>query len=422
MRLLCRRRLATIAAGENADAFAFGEQSLRDPKDHRRLAGPADGEIADADDEAIRACAAREDPVVGVGTKTDDHFVGQRERPEQGVAEFHAGSSGIRKQGGDALEARSVAPRLRSQSSRATLSHALRKLCLSSINCTQTFPSCGPLVTWIPALAARNWFGHVAKIFHGGPNTGGFENQAGSRMLWPPEGTSEPPTKTASASEIEACEFADGIEHQHVGILVEWRLRVDAAAADDGPAAGRGDVGGDIEAVRLARREDEQGATPLALHDIVGGEHGLLFLSHNAAGDEHRPALLLLNLPLKPCRPKGPIAGGVAIVFQIADDFDAISRRRPFREGAPRRRAFAPERWRRHAARACKIPRRGISIAGSERRNVRRCAHSRTQRESCCVCASRRKLGQISVSMTMTRAGRMARRARRTVTTQSSGK
>ena len=36
--------------------------------------------------------------------------------------------------------------------------------------------------------------------------------------------------------------------------------------------------------------------------------------------------------------------------------------------------------------------------------------------------ASRRKFGQISVSITITTAGRIARRARRTGTTQSSGK
>ena len=51
------------------------------------------------------------------------------------------------------------------------------------------------------APAARKSSAMARKFSMCGPITTGFENSAGSRILWPPRSTSVPPMKTTSATE-----------------------------------------------------------------------------------------------------------------------------------------------------------------------------------------------------------------------------
>ncbi len=106
--------------------------------------------------------------------------------------------------------------------------------------------------------------------------------------------------------------------------------KLDTAAADNRPARLPRQISrGRIKAIRLARRENQQGVAPLPLHDVVGRQHSFLFLGNHAAGNQNRPALLPPNLLLEPT-PNGLTSGGFAVVFQVADHFDAIFRRAHF--------------------------------------------------------------------------------------------
>ena len=144
----CVRRggLAAIAASQDADALPFGEQTLGNPENHRRFAGAAHGEVPDADDEGMELSLREKAGAVGPGVKASDRFIWHGERPEKRIAEIHAGRSVLASRAAMCSRARAVAPRWRSQSSRAAWPMR-RQSGLSSINCTQTFPSCGPLVT-----------------------------------------------------------------------------------------------------------------------------------------------------------------------------------------------------------------------------------------------------------------------------------
>src|SRR5262249_11544411 len=94
--------------------------------------------------------------------------------------------------------ARSVAPRLPSTrflafSPTFFIRSGLRKTSL------QATPTSSGLSTWTAASAVRKREAISAKFSIEGPKTGILPKAAGSKILCPPEGTSEPPTNTPSA-------------------------------------------------------------------------------------------------------------------------------------------------------------------------------------------------------------------------------
>src|SRR5215472_1741185 len=194
------RRVTAIAAGEDACFLVLREQALGEPENHRSFPGPTDGEVANADDHAIETLLSQKAFLICTGPQTNGRTVKKREREEQCLEKTHAGCSVRPRRSAMRLSERAVAPRLRSETSRAARPMRSRNA-VSSMSCTQTLPSCGPLVTSTAARAFRNCAAISRKFSIDGPNTGGFPNQAGSRILCPPLGTSEPPTNTASANE-----------------------------------------------------------------------------------------------------------------------------------------------------------------------------------------------------------------------------
>ena len=90
---------------------------------------------------------------------------------------------------------------------------ALRVLQQSAPRRAQIFRG---LLTWIAASACRNFAAISRKFSMDGPYTGTLPNAAGSRILCPPAGTSEPPTKHRVGEPIESGEFAQAVEQQHI--------------------------------------------------------------------------------------------------------------------------------------------------------------------------------------------------------------
>ncbi len=135
--------------------------------------------------------------------------------------------------------------------------------------------------------AATNVSAISAKFCMCGPNTIGLPCTAGSRMLCPPWSTRLPPTKTTVATWKSVRQLADRVEDDDVGarLGVDGQLR----APHDAEALVAGERLGLAEALRLARRHDEQRRR---VHAPDGGErreHGALLALERAGRDEHGP-------------------------------------------------------------------------------------------------------------------------------------
>ena len=64
----------------------------------------------------------------------------------------------------------------------------------------------------------------------------------------------------------------------------------------------------------------------MPLHCVVSCEHGLFFSFHNAASNEHRPALLLSSLCFEP-RAESSDIDRFHVILQVASDFHAVFER-----------------------------------------------------------------------------------------------
>src|ERR1700704_1401723 len=96
------------------------------------------------------------------------------------------------------VSARSVAPRLSSTKARAE-SPIFRMRSGSRKNSIHATPASSGLSTCTAAPADTKRAAISEKFSIEGPNTGILPKAAGSRILWPPDGTREPPTNTPSA-------------------------------------------------------------------------------------------------------------------------------------------------------------------------------------------------------------------------------
>src|SRR6267143_1041144 len=117
----------------------------------------------------------------------------------------------------------------------------------------------------------------LAKFSMEGPKTGTLPKAAGSRILWPPESTSEPPTKTPSARRYrEASSPMESSNRTVTSSEMPWWL---GFALGEMPGPGRDnwerrmnlvgffdEIGGGSETFGLARSEDEEGFGKIALH------------------------------------------------------------------------------------------------------------------------------------------------------------
>src|SRR5215469_12970500 len=197
--LIARPICSAIASAENSHALPFRQEFLRQPDHHGRFACSAHGQVTDADHRSSKALLLQ--PALRVKPRTKQHrsTINERQRPQQhrnGPRQFHfftpLNCFSI------SANARLVAPRLASTSRLAFSPICAVRSGFRSCSIHAT-PASSGLSTCTAAPAATNLAAISAKFSVDGPNTAILPNAAGSRMLCPPEGTSEPPTKTPSA-------------------------------------------------------------------------------------------------------------------------------------------------------------------------------------------------------------------------------
>ena len=93
----CRFRNALVAATQNRDAAAAGLQRAREFLDHRSLAGAADGEIANTDDETTECPFAKNSFSIEIKPQLNNAFVNKRERVENSAQKSGAKSAAAAK-------------------------------------------------------------------------------------------------------------------------------------------------------------------------------------------------------------------------------------------------------------------------------------------------------------------------------------
>src|SRR5208282_3044087 len=200
---VARTGRASIASAQNRNALPFREKFLRKPQHHGRLTGATNGQIADANHLASQMPLLQPTLLIKPGSYPNVAAIQNGERPEQNSHQrrkihpfSRVGPSRCRL---ISAMARSVAPRLLS-----TRFRAVSPICAARSgwrkNSIHATPASSGLSTWTAAPAAVNRWAISAKFSMDGPNTGIFPNAAGSRMLCPPLGTREPPTKAPSAT------------------------------------------------------------------------------------------------------------------------------------------------------------------------------------------------------------------------------
>ena len=128
-----------------------------------------------------------------------------------------------------------------------------------------------------------------------GPTITGFAKNAGSRMLWPPRCASVPPMKTTSAAPNRPLSSP---------MVSSSSTRGSAAARPQQArpshvchAGGLQLFGGAVEALGLARHQDQEQVRMGAAQLQMRGDHGVVFIDvarlrrrHGAGGDPHRSA------------------------------------------------------------------------------------------------------------------------------------
>src|SRR6185503_6332403 len=176
---------AAVAAAQDRHRLSRLHQQLGDPRDDRRLSAAA--EVADADDRTREPLSRQETAAVGLGPQRRD---AAERAPQQAP---HASS------GASASAVRLTAPRLRPTRPRAR-SPSPRRRGSSSMSAPTSRPSSSAEATCTIALSERKASAISWKFSMCGPTSTGLPATAGSRMLWPPEGTRLPPTNTTLAS------------------------------------------------------------------------------------------------------------------------------------------------------------------------------------------------------------------------------
>src|SRR5229473_3878207 len=199
LNFVARSARAAIAAAKNSDRLSFGQKFVREPNHHGSLARAPNRHVPHADDNPFQPFLFEPAIHVHPRAKARDRSVYQRKRPEHNSQRArHVHRAAPPKCLAICASARCVAPRLLSTSAFA-FSPILRWRSGSRNNSIHATPASSGLSTWMAAPAATNREAISAKFSIEGPNTGILPNAAGSRILCPPDGTSEPPTNAPSA-------------------------------------------------------------------------------------------------------------------------------------------------------------------------------------------------------------------------------
>src|SRR5262245_44184783 len=215
------RTSLAIAAGDDADAVPPTRQRLRQPERGRRLAGSADGEVADAQDAGIHPDLL--EPAGVVQAVADRHRRPVRERRRNERQPKGALARGTRLPGardgrhdtiphtvahGDVPAARrsSMSARCRTSAPSPSWMAARARRPIPSAAAgsarSRSSAAASSSVEWTrtPPPAARMRSTASAIVAVCGPTSTGRAARAGSRTLWPPAGTRRPPTKVAVPS------------------------------------------------------------------------------------------------------------------------------------------------------------------------------------------------------------------------------
>src|SRR5262249_39654826 len=175
-----------VAAAEDGHGKAVVAEDRGHAGDDRRLAASSHAQVAHADDGTGEPRAAEHPPAVCTLPKGSP---GAEERSQQSP---HAPRPRSRS------SVPMSAPRFLSTRPRALAPRAFRRG--SSVRRSATAcPSVSASGTWRSAPSARNCCSISRKFSMCGPTITGLPAPAGSRMLWPPEGTRLPPTNTTVA-------------------------------------------------------------------------------------------------------------------------------------------------------------------------------------------------------------------------------
>jgi hypothetical protein len=215
--------LRAISAAQDQGPDARGEKRARDVDDDRRLAGPSDSDVADADDGDRQAMdprpAAVVETVAGRGGEGVQGRSGPQSRSrELGAGEPHAGAAPGRlvaapfpepwpalletaasRTGSTSRRVRSSAPAFLATSRRA-FSPAIARSSGSAARRAKSSTRAAAPVTWKapPAASRRPAASRVFSMC--GPKIGATPSAAASMRLWPPIGAMLPPTKATEAA------------------------------------------------------------------------------------------------------------------------------------------------------------------------------------------------------------------------------
>src|SRR5256885_16511379 len=196
-----------VSAAQNGNAFSSRHQFLCEPDHHRRFARSSHGQIPYADHSRAEMLRFVDTFSIQQRRQTCSYTINSRQWPQhQSNWQRKIHSLGVRTAACSwatklriASTARSVAPRLSSTSLRAVSPIFLFRSGFRN-NSIHDTPASSGLPTWSAAPAATNRSAISAKFSMDSPNTGTFPNAAGSRILCPPDSTSDPPTNTPSAN------------------------------------------------------------------------------------------------------------------------------------------------------------------------------------------------------------------------------
>src|SRR5262245_26228853 len=216
------RTSLAIAAGDDADAVPATRQRLRQPERGRRLAGSADGEVADAQHAGIHPDLLEPARVVQAVADRHRRAVRERRRNERQPKGALARGTGLPRARdgrhdpiphtvaahGDVPAARRSSMSARCRTSAPSPSwmaaRARRPISSAAAGSASSRPSAAASSsvesTRTPPPAARMRSTVSAIVAVCGPTSTGRAARAGSRTLWPPAGTRLPPTKVAVPS------------------------------------------------------------------------------------------------------------------------------------------------------------------------------------------------------------------------------
>src|SRR5213082_2639076 len=190
----------SITSAENRNALPFRKKLFREQDHHGSLAGASHGEIPNANDCAFQALLLKPAFLVQQDTQPYSASIEQGKWPKENAQKrVNVHRPAPFKCMAIFSSARPVAPRLPSTRLRALSLISFMRCGLRS-NAIHAKPTSSGLSTWMAAPAATKREAISAKFSIEGPKTGTLPNAAGSRILCPPDGTSEPPTKAPSAS------------------------------------------------------------------------------------------------------------------------------------------------------------------------------------------------------------------------------